>query len=497
MRFRNHITIIVERMGSAFLALFLALISILNQNKALLTGDVVDFIAEPKVLMALGGIVALIVLIILWQVIVWSKTFISIQDNTIVIERNTLNQKKNVIGIKNISNINTEQNIFERIVGTCKVKLDTNSLSTADKTDVKIILKKGDAENFRLEVMRLMRNAEMVAGETTGFGNQAENSRSDETYDIQSNLGDIMSHGLFSISLISLLVIIGCIVGMVQALSDAFQLGFVASNFMSVLVSLFLVLFIFFSALWDIAKGFIQYYNFKVKRRGNKIYLKYGLLKRVNYTIPVDKIHAVKLTQSVIARITGRYMAEIINVGMGNDGGGVRSFLVLYCKKDKLVETIQKLLPEFGDIFEEPAKRQPRTVWLAWIFSMTTYALSMAVCMAITLEFLPQFSGRVMTGVVALTILVALLVICRYFTAGSVMGEKHLILVNGYFGRRMTCIAYKKIQYIRIEQNILAKLAKIQKGSIFLLASSANKAQGIPYFPEDQAEKLKANILTE
>ncbi|MCB5670486.1 PH domain-containing protein, partial [Erysipelatoclostridium ramosum] len=67
---------------------------------------------------------------------------------------------KNTIGLKNISNVNTEQNLLEMLLGTCKVKLDTNSMSTSDKTDVKIILKKAEAEQFRLYVMKLMQGQE-------------------------------------------------------------------------------------------------------------------------------------------------------------------------------------------------------------------------------------------------------------------------------------------------------------------------------------------------
>ena len=92
--------------------------------------------------------------------------------------------------------------------------------------------------------------------------------------------------------------------------------------------SVTVIIFGFFSSLWDIAKGFIQYYDFKAKRQGNKIYLSYGLFKKVHYTIPVEKINAVKLTQSLQARITGRYMAEVINVGMGDDGTDQKAFLV-------------------------------------------------------------------------------------------------------------------------------------------------------------------------
>ena len=142
IRFRNHISIVAERMGSIFLFLFFALMGGFAQNlKTIAKKDIrldADF---AEVLLPMLGVLAVIGLIIVWQVVVWSKTYISIAENTIVIERNTLNRRKNTIGIKNISNVNIEQNLFEMLMGTCKVKLDTNSLSTADKTDVKIVLK--------------------------------------------------------------------------------------------------------------------------------------------------------------------------------------------------------------------------------------------------------------------------------------------------------------------------------------------------------------------
>ena len=77
-----------------------------------------------------------------WQLWIWSKTYIYVLNHAIIIEKNTMKKEKETIGIKNISNVNLEQNLFERLLRTCKVKLDTNSLSTADSTDVQILLKK-------------------------------------------------------------------------------------------------------------------------------------------------------------------------------------------------------------------------------------------------------------------------------------------------------------------------------------------------------------------
>jgi len=101
--FRNHISIIFERLGRTF-----------------------------WILMTFLG----------WQLWIWSKTYIYVLNHAIIIEKNTMKKEKETIGIKNISNVNLEQNLFERLLRTCKVKLDTNSLFTADSTDVQILMKK-------------------------------------------------------------------------------------------------------------------------------------------------------------------------------------------------------------------------------------------------------------------------------------------------------------------------------------------------------------------
>ena len=57
------------------------------------------------------------------------------------------------------------------------------------------------------------------------------------------------------------------------------------------------------SALWDTVKDFVRYYDFRAKRRGEKIYIRYGFFKKVEYTVPVNKIQALKLRQSLVARL--------------------------------------------------------------------------------------------------------------------------------------------------------------------------------------------------
>lgn len=74
----------------------------------------------------------------------------------------------------------------------------------------------------------------------------------------------------------------------------------VGESIVKMLLSVLMLIAIFSSAIWNIVKGFIQYYDFKIDRNENKLYIRYGILKKVNYTIPAEKISALKLKQTFL-----------------------------------------------------------------------------------------------------------------------------------------------------------------------------------------------------
>ena len=328
-KFRNHISVVLEQTAGVLAAIAVLVVTqLLEHLDEILKADL-SFLTEKGALIV-PGVILLLAAAVIAQVLVWRKTYISIEDNAVVIEKGSVNKQKNTIGIRNISNINLEQNLIEMLFGTCKVKLDTNSRSTADSTDVKIVLKKADALWFRQEVARRIEAAGSLPGlqkpeneagggleyaeEQNGAVRPAEDG---EEYDVRADLGDVLRHGIFSISAVSVVIFIlalaGTVFSMVETVRNADLLGTAAGGAAGIAVAALIAL----SSLWDTVKDFVRYYDFRAKRREDKIYIQYGFFKKVEYTIPVDKIQALKIRQSMVARIGRRYMAEIINVGMG------------------------------------------------------------------------------------------------------------------------------------------------------------------------------------
>lgn len=486
-KIRNHISIVVERIGGIIGAILLfALTSMADEIKALLSGD---SLLQDRISLILAIIIIAIILGVLigFQLWRWSKTFIYIQDKSIVVEQHTLQKKKNTIGIKNISNVNTEQNLFEILVGTCKIKLDTNSLSTADETDVQIVLKKKEAEVFRNAIMRLMQedNEKVIQ----------EPAEDEFKWDIKAELPELLTHGLYFINILSLLLALSCGFGIVLSVIKTIQNGFANEGILGTMIGFITIFLVLAGSIWDIVKGFVKYLDFKIARREDKIYISYGIMKRVRYTIPVNKISALQFHQTIFARLTNRYMVKIINIGMGDNKEEAESFFLPYHKLPLLQQQLEKLLPEFYDGQEKELELQPAAVWFAWLYPFLLYVATILIIDYALWTMFSQYYAYIIIANIFIFIWGMILLVCYYKTTGYYLHEDYLVVANGYFSRTICFLPYANMQYIEWKQNVFAHFIGIYNGKIHLLASTMNNVKIIPYMYEKNIDLISERIL--
>ena len=486
-KIRNHISIVVERIGGIIGAILLfALTSMADEIKALLSGD---SLLQDRISLILAIIIIAIILGVLigFQLWRWSKTFIYIQDKSIVVEQHTLQKKKNTIGIKNISNVNTEQNLFEILVGTCKIKLDINSLSTADETDVQIVLKKKEAEVFRNAIMRLMQedNEKVIQ----------EPAEDEFKWDIKAELPELLTHGLYSINILSLLLALSCGFGIVLSVIKTIQNGFANEGILGTMIGFITIFLVLAGSIWDIVKGFVKYLDFKIARREDKIYISYGIMKRVRYTIPVNKISALQFHQTIFARLTNRYMVKIINIGMGDNKEEAESFFLPYHKLPLLQQQLEKLLPEFYDGQEKELELQPAAVWVAWLYPFLLYVAAILIIDYALWTMFSQYYAYIIIANIFIFIWGMILLVCYYKTTGYYLHEDYLVVANGYFSRTICFLPYANMQYIEWKQNVFAHFIGIYNGKIHLLASTMNNVKIIPYMYEKNIDLISERIL--
>ena len=98
IRFRNHISVVLEQLGAMSGVIFVLCLTNVDEVIGFLENGTTEDVNMTALIG--GGIVfGILVLTCLYQLVIWAKTYISICDNSIVIEKNTINKKKNTIGI--------------------------------------------------------------------------------------------------------------------------------------------------------------------------------------------------------------------------------------------------------------------------------------------------------------------------------------------------------------------------------------------------------------
>ncbi len=486
-KFRCHASVIIENLGGAFWFIVLMLFSSLDDATELFALLMEGEITLFQALAGTGVVLVIVVVILLYNWVIWLKTWISIDNDAIVIEKNLLNRKVNTIGMKNISNINMEQNIFERIVGTYKIKLDTNSATTADQTDVKIILSKDKAEWFKQQVMQRMNE------------DQEDVVAVDVEYDVEYKAKDIIMHCVYTASPMAVLFCIAFIVGCAIALNSVNTGAAIMDGLINVLGSVLAILIIVWSVFQSLIRDFFVYYGFKARRHENKIYLTHGFFKKRQYTIAVDKINAVKMEAPLVSRILGRQFVKVICIGVG-DEENENSMLLLSEKTENMERKLSILLPEFVIQQPEVIRRDKNSMWNAIAGYVVCIIIWVAIAVAFgVMDVLKLETMWIRTIIIVVSVIVLILTglatYLNFKTCGIGLEQNNLLIVTGSYAKSSIWIPYTKIQELRYEQGPIARHLGYASGTIYILAAILDSVHATSYFSTEVFDRIHERML--
>lgn len=495
IRLRCHFSSIFESLWQ-----FWAVIAIILFNQIDTIIELVQDMKSSGIRQALveGGIWGLAVIlaltgaVLLFQFLRWRKTWVTLDGNLIIIERNTLNRIHNTIAVENLSAVNVERNLFERIVGTARIKMDTSSMTTADKTDVSLVFREDKAVAFRQAVISRMNQVKGVAAE--------ENLEADIRPDIvpesivQSGnvfsygAWDMAKHSFYSMSIINLLIVVGGIASSVwYRTSEYYEPGAILEHAGDVI----LVLLVFVGAAYGLIKKYIVYYNFRVYRDGDDLHLRYGLLKLKSYTVPVDKISALQIKQPTLSRIFRKYQARIVTVGVGDESSEL-SNLTMAVSKEELLHQLGVLIPEFmGESILEGVCGESRKGVAVRVVKSVKWILMIAAG-AVAIGIRTDIPTWIIAGCAASMIcFIILLYGLSHISAGWKKGEQALVLMKGCFAKNWTVCRYDKIQMISLVAHPAARHMGIKRGTVHMLKMAAV----MPYMEDEEAEEIAKAVL--
>ena len=493
VRLRCHFSIIFESLWQFWFIIVLIIVNqidnVIEIAKSIGEDGFVQFMKE-------GGLLGLlIVLFITFAVFViqffrWRRTYIIIEENLVIIERNTLRKYKNTIAMENISAINMERNLFERIVGTYRIKIDTCSMTTAYKTDVSIVFREEQAIFFKDTVIERMNAAKAEKfRDTVPEDECCRRSAEEKAYKgniLHCTVKDMLKHSVYTMPLFSLLIVAGGIGGACWYIS---RFGF-DSFIRDAMGGFIAVVLMVLGSLYNIVKRFLTYYDFTVYRDGKDLHVSCGLIKLRNYTIPIDKITALKIEQPVMSKIFRKYNTKVVTVGIG-DEEGESSNITMSLSAEELDFWLKTLVPEYvwGKMLEinkeEKVGASVRTV------KSLKWHVMLIVCAFVLYSF-TQLPFYVSLGAPLLAdLFILLLYVLSHRAAGYMIREEGLTLRDGYFTRHYSIFRYDKMQIMHMTYHPVAKKSGCGSGSVSLL----NAAAGIPYIKEKLALEISDKMI--
>ena len=461
MKTRLHPSIILENLFSSLIFIIFIGYYIISQMLGDFSESEIENTAQTLISLGLGiyGLIILTIIIILiiftiffW--IRWKNTYLSFNDDSVVIEKGRLFKKVTTIHLKDIATINIKRNILEKILGTSNIKIDLNT--TGETYNGKLIFKENKAIEIKNEI--LSKTGKEVSTET-------EEIESLVKYD---NL-DVLKHLFFSINIISIIILIITYLIIVMLVMEE-------SKATGIIFGILPLLIIVFPLVWSFIKTFLGYYNFKCSRENDNIKLSYGALTTYKYSLPIKKINAVIIHQTLQARIFGYYLIEVVNAGIGEDEEE-KTIISLYVKEKEKNTIINEILPEYKN--EIKPKRDNISI-------LKHYITAKILWIILSIILIP-FTSYISLILIPLALLVSLL---QYNTNKIGHNKDMIIISNGIINKKTTITKYNNIELIKSKQKLFSSFFKTKTLQINVVGPMTNNTFTSGLFQKQTIEEI-------
>ncbi len=480
---RNHFSIIFERLGFVFfLFIIIGSNSIQNSMTKIFKPEFwQDLTAEAanvnNAIVVFGGLAFLLLItaVLFISFRFWLKTFFYIEDQNFIFERKTIFNKHSKLPISNIATVNLEQNIFERLVGTTKVKIDLNSSHTANRTDFAFVLKTPLAQDLRNTL------SAMKAGSTQRDGSSVLQHKEEPSLCVREKVisfsnAEVIRHKILSIPILQGLaamyfIFVSPNVGQQSAwdMKNAITVAlFTLAGGMAVMI-------------W----GMMNLAGYTVEKDDKNIYINCGFIKKMSYIFEHEKVNAVFIKQPVLARIFGLYSIEVAVVGLGNEKAETPR-LCLLVSREQMERVLSLCAADFeckdGAIPSHKAALIPaaaQTVLLSLLpllFLLSYYSYTYLTCVLV-------FIFSALGGWLA------------YKTKTIAYDESVFHYSMGIFAKKKVMFKYGDIQDTRIKTNFLLRGVNVGRMSLNILSGSKMKAHKTGYFKLPNFETISSRVV--
>ena len=475
---RCHPTVIVEKSLKTFSSVVVVLILL------------VAWIDSTALLSML---VLALVALLLFYYRQWKRTTIQFNETDVVVERDTLFQMKKTLPYAKMASVNVNRDIPNRLFGTSKLLININSGTSAMVPEAVLTFKQDVAERLRSELSQRLYDHTISLDE-------------EETIESLATFTplDVIIHGLFSVSTYQTIVASIFLAYSVVELYISMMTGGEAGG----MAMVSLLMFVGIQIMPSISL-ILRYYNYKVYRRGDTVYLQHGLIRTYRTSFSVSRINAVRVKSTLAARLLGRSCIEAEVVGLVSEGGESSRPVLCLLKDDATQQRVlRELVPEF--VYERVPDKQPEGAKCVLLIRAAIASLVVAAVMLVPSIYVYR-EVAALTGVIGtpgvvlqyvLPLVTALAVLAIIYAAHVSYrvtefdaGEDLFTFVNGAVDRETVVMNYDKVQMVWIAKGPIARIFGVSRGSVYMLSSTGSSSISSGYFPESQLNRINEIVM--
>ncbi len=423
----------------------------------------------------------------------YRRFFFYVVDDKFIIEKGLFRRDRITIPFDRIQTVNLNQNLIQQLLNVMALKVDTAGSSR--KALEIAALPKAYARQLQ---QFLIAKKQQLSIEPEAVENGPEPSSREAEFDIsvkrpliKLEIADLLKVGITENHLRTALIVFAVLNGYFWQFEEYVRKPYeellesqaeVILRSWLIILPLALLLFLVLAVLISMIRTVLRYFGleFFVDQKG--VQLVSGLLKRVEYQIPVHKIQYLKWKSNPLRKLIGLQTLIVKQAGSG-ERADRHSLKVPGCYQEQIVTVLDEFFPEQyeGHFSHYRAHRLlfvQQAVWLALLPALLLVALSYFswLWLLVAAVFLP----------------LALFFRFRYWRSVSMQhNEAMLLLKKGWVYPSRLVLKFHKLQNLRFSQSIFQR----RRGLASLTFYTAAGEERMPHLDAVEAKMLYNYLL--
>lgn len=399
-------------------------------------------------MIAIAAAVLFFIALVVTSIIKWSKFTYRIEEDELRIEEGLINKKKRYIPIERIQTINTSAGLIQQMFKLVKLQVETASGGTEAEVSL-VAITQAEAERIQQALFERKKAAEdtgtdvpVPLEETAEEADEAE-----EPVMMYKMTGQELLTAASTSSGIG--VIISGVFAFFTQVDDFFDLDWLYDRFAflnsagAAVIALAAFVALFIAWLLSIVGMLLKYANFTVVRKEKEIVISRGLIEKQQITIPLQRIQAIKIKESLIRQPFGLAAVTIVSAG-GNVLEEDKSAILFPIISKKIInQRLGEFIPDYAP--EDDLNRLPKRALRRYILRASWPVLAVV---PLSILFPPW-------GYLS-AVLIPFYWIIGYFSyrdAGWKISGSKIIMSSRFIGRTTAVIQRRRMQVFEVSRS--------------------------------------------